>query len=392
MRLEEIRRKNSVSEIFEYIIENSCSVSNTNKNLEIRDWNTNFDYECFLINEVVNKTKVDSSLDILIVSNTRNFKNIYMNDLDLEDVISRSRCSIFFLFCDYFQGKYDNEIEREFGFEINGDIEQFKKLFTKENVDIFVSHLLVKSSQIERKGLSNRVTESVKLDGKWRSVSRYLSISEVSWEQSVEDEQKKDVESYLYKINQLNNEEHTITNYKADNIYSFINANKQEILTDKQLIFLDYYLNSNETTAFEEIFKCDDDFMSKQLKVSYRKNIRTRVERELLSKDDKHIKQGNGYYTLIKTDNERFIKKLLSQKDNRSKFELIAKEMKKSTQTAKDILEVALDTNTLSYFNDYLKGSEKIDTYRFLSNTAKFNDFIEKLINRLDSDYYERAN
>ena len=393
MRLEEIQKLNSVSEIFEYIIKNSCSISNTNKNLEIRDWNTNFDYECFLINDVVNKKLVDSSLDILVVSNTRNFKNIYMNDLDLENTIEQSRCSIFFLFCDYYEGKYDTEIEKEFGFVINGDIEQFKKLFTKENVDTFVSHLLVKSSQIERKGLSNRITESIKDEsGKWKSISRYLNITNVSWETSVEDEQKKDVESYLYKLNMLDNEEHTISNYKIDNIYSFINANKHEILTDKQLLFLDYYLKSSSTTAFEHIFKEDDSFMSKQLKVSYRKNIRTRVERDLLLKDKKHIKENNGFYTLIRTDNKKFINRLLTQMDNKSKFELIVEEIKKNNQTSKDIVELALDENILNYFNTYIKNRQEIEMYRFLSNTDRFNEFIGKLICRLDSDYYEGTN
>ena len=384
----------SVSEIFEYIIKNSCSLSVSNKNLEIKDWNTNFNYECYLVNDVVNKLEAESSLDYLIVSNARNFKNIHMNDLDLENTIAQSRASVLCLLCEYCEGTFDNEIEREFGFRIEGDINKFKKLFTKENVDTFVSFILVKSQQIERKQLSNRVVESIKDEnGKWRSISRYLNITQVSWEQTIEDEQRKDIESFLYKINQLNNDSTSeIANYKNDNIYSFISKNMREILTDKQLLFIDYYLNSAETTSFEEIFKCDDKFMNKQLKCSYRKNIKNRIERELLSKDDKHIKKNGDYYTLIKTDNEKFINKLLAQKDNKAKFELIAKEMKKNTMTSKLLVDVIIDENLLNYFNVYIKDSLNLEIYRFLTNKNKFDDFIQKVIVRLDSDYYERSN
>ena len=215
MNLNKIQDMNSVSEIFGYIVKESCEWSNTNKNLNIQDWNSIED-RIYLVNKVINKNNIESSLDLLIISNTRNFKNIYMQNLDDENSVAQSRASLFFLMCEYIQGKYDNEIEREFGFRIEGDIEQFKKLFLAENVDRFCSYLLIKSQQLERKSLSNRIVEYQKIDNKWKSVSRYLSINEKSWEQTLEDEDKQSVESFLYKINQIENEQHEIENYKFD--------------------------------------------------------------------------------------------------------------------------------------------------------------------------------
>ena len=77
MDLAKIQDMQDVSEIFGYIIENSCEFANVNKNLNISDWNALED-RIYLVNKVINKDDIESSLDLLVISNTRNFKNIYI--------------------------------------------------------------------------------------------------------------------------------------------------------------------------------------------------------------------------------------------------------------------------------------------------------------------------
>ena len=378
MNLNKIQEFNSVSEIFGYIVEESCEWSNVNKNLNIQDWNALED-RIYLVNKVINKNNIESSLDLLIISNTRNFKNIYMQNLDDENSVAQSRASLFFLMCEYIQGKYDNEIEREFGFRIEGDIEQFKKLFLAENVDRFCSYLLIKSQQLERKSLSNRIVEYQKIDNKWKSVSRYLSINEKSWEQTLEDEDKQSVESFLYKINQIENEQHEIENYKLDNIYSQM-VQLIPSLTEKQKIFFYSILDNEDVTSFEEYLKTDDEDMNRQCKASYCKNIIKRLSKEL---DNCNNVKNNGYYSLIRTDNHRFIMGLKKQKDNKAKMEWICNSLKKGDTRAKEITEVLIDEKVLNYFHDYINSMENLDLYRFLLNNNRFNNLIEKIIKRL---------
>lgn len=378
MNLNKIQDMNSVSEIFGYIVEESCEWSNTNKNLNIQDWNALED-RIYLVNKVINKNNIESSLDLLIISNTRNFKNIYMQSLDDENSVAQSRASLFFLMCEYIQGKWDNEIEREFGFRVEGDIEQFKKLFLPENVDRFCSYLLIKSQQLERKSLSNRVVEYQKIDGKWKSISRYLSISEKSWEQALEDEDKQSVENFLYKINQIENEQHDVEMYKQDTIYSQM-VQLIPSLTEKQKIFFYGILDNEDVTSFEEFLKSDDEDMNRQCKASYCKNIIKRLSKEL---DNCNNVKNNGYYSLIRTDNHRFIMGLKKQKDNKAKFEWICNAIKKNDTRAKEITEVLIDENLLNYFHDYINSMENLDLYRFLLNNNRFNNLIEKIIKRL---------
>lgn len=378
MNLNKIQDMNSVSEIFGYIVEESCEWSNVNKNLNIQDWNALED-RIYLVNKVINKNNIESSLDLLILSNVRNHRNIHMQNLDVEDSISQGRCSIFFLMFEYFQGKYDNEIEREFGFRVEGDIEQFKKLFLPENVDKFCSYLLIKSQQLERKSLSNRIVEYQKIDGKWKSVSRYLSISEKSWEQALEDEDKMSVESFLYKINQIENEQHEVEVYKQDNIYSQM-VQLIPSLTEKQKIFFYGILDNEDVTSFEEFLKTDDEDMNRQCKASYCKNIIKRLSKEL---DNCNNVKNNGYYSLIKTDNHRFIMGLKKQKDNKAKMEWICNAIKKSDTRAREIIEVLIDENVLNYFHTYITKEENLDLYRFLLDNNRFNNLIEKIIKRL---------
>ena len=378
MNLNKIQDMNSVSEIFGYIVKESCEWSNTNKNLNIQDWNSIED-RIYLVNKVINKNNIESSLDLLIISNTRNFKNIYMQNLDDENSVAQSRASLFFLMCEYIQGKYDNEIEREFGFRIEGDIEQFKKLFLAENVDRFCSYLLIKSQQLERKSLSNRIVEYQKIDNKWKSVSRYLSINEKSWEQTLEDEDKQSVESFLYKINQIENEQHEIENYKLDNIYSQM-VQLIPSLTEKQKIFFYSILDNEDVTSFEEYLKTDDEDMNRQCKASYCKNIIKRLSKEL---DNCNNVKNNGYYSLIRTDNHRFIMGLKKQKDNKAKMEWICNAIKKGDTRAKEITEVLIDTNTINYFHEYINSMENLDLFRFLLDNNRFNNLIEKIIKRL---------
>ena len=378
MDLAKIQDMESVSEIFEYIIEESCEWSNVNKNLNISDWNALED-RIYLTNKVINKNDIESSLDLLILSNVKNHRNIHMQSIDIEDAISQGRCSIFFLMLDYLGGKYDNEIEREFGFRVENNIGQFKKLFLPENVDRFCSYLLIKSQQLERKSLSNRIVEYQKIDGKWKSVSRYLNINEKSWEQALEDEDKQSVESFLYKINQIENEQHEIENYKLDNIYSQM-VQLIPSLTEKQKIFFYGILENEDVTSFEEFLKSDDEDMSRQSKASYCKNIIKRLSKEL---DSCRNVKNNGYYSLIKTDNHRFVMGLKKQKDNKAKMEWICNALKKSDTRAKEITEILIDENVLNYFHDYINSMENLDLYRFLLDNNRFNNLIEKIIIKL---------
>ena len=378
MDLAKIQDMESVSEIFEYIVEESCEWSNVNKNLNISDWNALED-RIYLTNKVINKNDIESSLDLLILSNVKNHRNIHMQSIDIEDAISQGRCSIFFLMLDYLGGKYDNEIEREFGFRVENNIGQFKKLFLPENVDRFCSYLLIKSQQLERKSLSNRIVEYQKIDGKWKSVSRYLNINEKSWEQALEDEDKQSVESFLYKINQIENEQHEIENYKLDNIYSQM-VQLIPSLTEKQKIFFYGILENEDVTSFEEFLKSDDEDMSRQSKASYCKNIIKRLSKEL---DSCRNVKNNGYYSLIKTDNHRFVMGLKKQKDNKAKMEWICNALKKSDTRAKEITEILIDENVLNYFHDYINSMENLDLYRFLLDNNRFNNLIEKIIIKL---------
>lgn len=355
-------------------------MSNTNKNLNIKDWES-IQEHIYLCNNFVNKNEVESSLDYLIVSNCRNFKNIYMNEEDEENVIEEARASIFFLFCDYFKGEYDGETEKTFGFKIEGNIENFKKLFLKENVDEFCSHVLIKCQQIERKSLSNRIVENIKDElGNWKTIARYVNINMVSWESTIEDDSKKDVEEFLYKIGELREESKKIESYKVDNIYTYIYSHL-DVLTDKQLLFYDYYLENS--MSFENLFKCDDEFMGKQLKCSYRKNIVNRVSREILDNSD-CVKYNNGYYSLIKVDNNNF-NKILKGKTEKDKFVAIADMLKKNNSSSKMLIDLIIehDCNCMNYFITYIK-EVKINTqiYRFLYS-EKFkgllND-IEKIV------------
>ena len=379
MNLAKIQDMESVSEIYEYIIEKSCEFANVNKNLNISDWNALED-RIYLVNKVINKDDIESSLDLLVISNTRNFKNIYMQSTDDENSVAQARASLFFLMFEYLEGKYDNEIEREFGFRVENNIGQFKKLFLPENVDRFCSYLLIKSQQLERKSLSNRIVEYQKIDGKWKSVSRYLNINEKSWEQALEDEDKQSVESFLYKINQIENEQHEIENYKLDNIYSQM-VQLIPSLTEKQKIFFYGILENEDVTSFEEFLKTDDEDMSRQSKASYCKNIVKRLSKEL--DNCSNVKKNNGYYSLIRTDNHRFISGLKKQKDNKAKFEWICNAIKKGDTRAKEITEVLIDTNTINYFHTYINNMENLDLYRFLLDKNRFNNLIEKIIKKL---------
>ena len=239
--------------------------------------------------------------------------------------------------------------------------------------------MLIKSQQLERKSLSNRIVEYQKIDGKWKSVSRYLSISEKSWEQALEDEDKISVESFLYKINQIENEQHEVEVYKQDNIYSQM-VQLIPSLTEKQKIFFYGILDNEDVTSFEEFLKTDDEDMNRQCKASYCKNIIKRLSKEL---DNCNNVKNNGYYSLIRTDNHRFIMGLKKQKDNKAKFEWICNAIKKNDTRAKEITELLIDENLLNYFHDYINSMENLSLYRFLLDNNRFNNLIEKIIEKL---------
>lgn len=382
LKLEKIQELSSVSEIFSYIVEESCEYSNVNKNLDISEWNAVED-KIYMVNRVIDKNSIESSLDLLIISNSRNHRNIHMQSSDSENSIAQARASLFFLFCDYFSGKYDNELEREFGFRVEKNIEQFKKLFLKENIDKFCSYLLIKSQQIERKSLENRVVEYQKIDGKWKSISKYLNINMRSWEQALEDEDKMSIESFLYKINKIQDEQHRIENYHEDSVYTQM-ITMLDCLTEKQKIFFYGILDDENITSFENYLKSDDEYMNRQCKASYQKNIIKRLSRELDSCPN--VKKSNGYYSLKKMDNHRFCVGLKSQKNNKEKMKWISNAIRKNDTRAKEITDILIEENVLNYFQTYIKKEENIELYRFLLNNNEFNKIIEKIIKRLGEE------
>ena len=375
MRLDLIQELNSVNEIYSYVLRNSTSWESINKNLKKSEW---FEYgldnfHIYLCNKYVNKNECESSLDFLFISNAKAFKLIYTNDDDLENHIQQSRVIIYYLFIDYFEGIYDNEVYRNFGFRINGDIEQFKKLFLKENVDMFCSHLLTKAKQDERKQLSNRIVKAVKdIEGNYKTVVEYENYNFVSYEESF-NENKQDIDSYLYKKGELEEEE-IIEPFKSDNIYSFMCKNLH-LLTDKQREFVEMY----KDTEIDMLFKTHD-CMSKELKYKYKKNIVNRFESKLLM-NSKYIKKTKkNYYILLKSDNSFLLSKIFECKDKKEQFELIAKYLKRSDEIGRLINEIVIEQDCMKVFTEYFfnEGFTK-DVMRFLYG-RKF----ELILNRLD--------
>lgn len=387
MRLDIIQKMKSVNEIYEYILSESTTLESVNKNLKKSEW---FEYGLdnfrpYLCNRYINKNETESSLDFLFVSNAKAFKLIYTNDDDLENHIQQSRVVIYYQFIDYFEGLYDNEVYRNFGFRVNGDIEQFKKLFLKENVDTFCSHLLTKAKQDERKQLSNRIVKAVKdIDGNYKTVVEYENYNFVSYEESF-NEDKQDIDSYLYQKGELEEEE-IIKPFKSDNIYSFMCKNLH-LLTDKQREFLEMYKDSEIDTLFKT-----HDYMSKELKYKYKKNIVNRFESKLLINSKYTKKTKKNYYILLKSDSSFLLSKIFECKDRKEQFELIAKYLKRSDEIGRIINEIIVEQNCMKVFCEYFNEGFTTEVMRFL-----YGKKFELILNRLedkgdDEDVVSRKN
>lgn len=154
-----------------------------------------------------------------------------------------------------------------------------------------------------------------------------------------------------------------------------------DCLTEKQKIFFYGILDDENITSFENYLKSDDEYMNRQCKASYQKNIIKRLSRELDSCPN--VKKGNGYYSLKKVDNHRFCVGLKNQKNNKEKMKWISNAIRKNDTRAKEITDVLIEENVLSYFQIYIKKEENIELYRFLLNNNEFNKIIEKIIKRL---------
>ena len=374
MRLDVIQEMNSVNEIYEYILSESCTLESVNKNLKKAEW---FEYGLdnfrpYLCNKYINKNETESSLDFLFVSNAKAFKLIYTNDDDSENHIQQSRVVIYYLFTDYFEGLYDNEVYRNFGFRINGDIEQFKKLFLKENVDTFCSHLLTKAKQDERKQLSNRIVKAVKdIDGNYKTVVEYENYNFVSYEESF-NEDKQDIDCYLYQKGELEQEE-VIEPFKTDNIYSFMSKNLH-LLTEKQREFVEMYKDSE----IDMLFKTHD-CMSKELKYKYKKNIVNRFESKLLM-NSKYIKKTKkNYYILLKSDNSFLLSKIFECKDRKKQFELISKYLKRNDEIGRLINEIIIEQGCMEVFCEYFNEGFTKEVMRFI-----YGRRFEEILKRLD--------
>ena len=382
MRLDKIRELNSVNEIYEYVLRNSTSWESVNKNLKKAEW---FDYSLldnfrpYLCNKYINKNETESSLDFLFVSNAKAFKLIYTNDEDSENHIQQSRVVIYYLFTDYFEGIYDNEVYKNFGFRVNGDIEQFKKLFLKENVDMFCSHLLTKAKQEERKQLSNRIVKAVKdIDGNYKTVVEYENYNFVSYEASFNDENKQDIDSYLYEKGELEEQE-IIEPFKSDNIYSFMSKNLH-LLTDKQREFLQMYKNSHIDTLFKT-----HDYMSKELKYKYKKNIANRFENKLLM-NSKYIKKTKkNYYILLKSDNSFLLSKIFECKDRKEQFVQFSRYLKRNDEIGRLINEIIIEQGCMEVFCEYFNEGFTKEVMRFIYG-RRFEEILKRLDKGDDKD------
>ena len=376
MRLDLIQEMNSVNEIYEYILSESCTLESVNKNLKKAEW---FEYGLdnfrpYLCNIYINKNETESSLDFLFVSNAKAFKLIYTNDDDLENHIQQSRVVIYYLFTDYFFGLYDNEVYRNFGFRVNGDIEQFKKLFLKENVDTFCSHLLTKAKQDERRSLNNRVVKAIKGDdGRYKTIVMYENCSFVSYEESFE-EGRQDIDSYLYEKGQLQEEE-IIKPYRNDNIYSFMCKNLH-LLTDKQQEFIRFY--SNAGVEIERLFKTNDE-MSKELKYKYKKNIVNRFKNKLFMNSEYIKKTSKGYYVLIKSDSSFLLSKILECEDRKEQFEMINKLLKRNDEIGRLLNELIIDNGCMRVFAEYCEKGFTKEVMRYI-----YGKKFELILNKLD--------
>lgn len=376
LQLDRIQELQSVNEIYEYILKNSTTLETINKNIKMSE---RYDYRnnlhIYLCNSYVNKGDIESSLDLLIASNTKAFKLIYTKEEDTENVIQLARVSIYYLFLDYFEGLYDNEVYKNFGFRINGDIDMFKRLFLKENVDKFCSHVLLKSKQEERRGLSNRVVSYKKTDNGYKAVINYLDINFNSYEGSFEEENYKNVETFLYEKGDILEEQKSIEVYKCDNIYSYMWKNL-DVLTDKQREFIQYVLDLN-LGSYDFLFKGDSEKYSKELKCSYRKNIRNRFQKNLLN-DSKYIRKTEDYYTLVKSDSSFLLEKIRNKKSMKDKFELIAKLLKKNNETSRILTDIVIEENCMKIFTVFYKDGYTKEIYRFI-NGKGFKKILERV-------------
>ena len=389
MRLDVIQEMNSVNEIYEYILSESTKLESVNKNLKRNEWHEYGldNFHVYLCNTYVNKNEVESSLDLLFISNAKAFKMIYQQEEDSENIIEQSRVVIYYLLRDYFEGLYDNEVYRNFGFRINRDIEQFKKLFLKENVDMFCSHLLTKAKQDERRSLNNRVVKAVKDTSGWKTIVEYENYNFVSYEESF-CEDRQNIDDYLYQKGELEEEE-IIEPFKSDNIYSFMSKNLH-LLTDKQQKFIEIY--SDEDTNIERLFKANDNNMSKELKYQYKKNIIKKFEEKLFM-NNKNIKKTKkeGYYVLIKTNSSFLLSKLDNCKDKKEQFEMVTKLLKRNDEIGRLINEIIVEEDCMKVFCEYFNEGFTKEVMRFLYG-KKFELILKRLEDKGDDKDVSREN
>lgn len=377
MILEPIQQMNSVNEIYEYILFNSTSLESTNKNIKMNDRFNFKDLYIYLCNTYVSRGSAISSLDFLIASNTKEFKKIYTKEDDTENTIQLARVVIYFFLLDYYNGIYDNEIYRNFGFRINGNVEQFKKLFLKENVDKFCSHLLLKAKQEERRGLANRVVSYKKEEnGGYKAEISYIDVAFTSYESSFEDEHSKDIDCLMYEKGEIKNTPNECEMYRNDNIYSYMWRNI-DVLTDKQKEFINHIL-SLDLGSYEFLFKNDCDKYSKELKCSYRKNIKNRFEQKLLI-ENKHIKYNGNYYKLVKTDSSFLLEKIKKQKTQKGKFEVITKLLKKDNEIGRLLNDLVIDNGYMGIFTSFYRDGYSKEIYRFINGRG-----LKTILERVD--------
>ena len=387
MRLDVIQELKSVNEIYEYILSESTKLESVNKNLKKSEWHEYGldNFHVYLCNTYVNKNEVESSLDLLFISNAKAFKMIYQQEEDSENIIEQSRVVIYYLLRDYFEGLYDNEVYRNFGFRINGDIEQFKKLFLKENVDMFCSHLLIKAKQDERRSLNNRIVKAVKDTNGWKTIVEYENYNFVSYEESF-CEDKQDIDSYLYEKGELKEEE-IIKPFKADNIFSYMRKNLN-LLTNKQQKFIKIY--SDEDTNIERLFKANDNNMSKELKYQYKKNIIKKFEEKLFM-NNKNIKKTKKGYYVLKMDSSSLLSKLDNCKDKKEQFLMVSKLLKRNDEVGKLINEIAIESDCMSIFAEYFNKGFTKEVMRFLYG-KKFELILNRLKDKGDDKDVSREN
>lgn len=367
MELRDIQEMDSLDKIYEYIIKNSFE-EKLNKNMY---WDNKLSYSTYegsYLNLKYTKT-LDSQLDTLFPKLVKIYAKKFEVDITndssfLEDIASLVRIHVYDILKMYYTGELDEEIQREFKFKIENNISNFKKLFTYENIDRFVSFLLIKCTQ-EATRSTNEISSYIrrnKVNNSYEyNITDFKSLDRTIKFSSSRTEEAEDisVEEYLYLISdnkdKFNDDIVKINN--ARNIYNLLST-LSFLLTDKQKEFVKITSQAieNNMMLIDEVFSVDDLNYSKEQKKQFKRMIGKRLLEILNSYEIKKYVNSYEYkdsrnrnqvgYQLKKDDLfERKIKEILDRDSIQESFFYLVKLINKDNVVADKLIEIITDMN-----------------------------------------------